>query len=97
MPLTEVVGRTKRADLAVAGRRVRRWKKAGLFATFVASCRTLLVLGKNLDYVFDKLMRQSWQGGQFTARRTRGFATDGAHGVTRPTRQVCQWHNPRKN
>jgi hypothetical protein len=36
------------------------------------------------DYAANKLMGQNGQGGQSSARRTRGFATDSAHGVTRP-------------
>jgi hypothetical protein len=46
------------------------------------------------DYPNDKPRAKSWQGGQSTARRTRGLPTGGAHGVTRPTVIVCKPDNP---
>jgi hypothetical protein len=55
-----------------------------------------IISEKFWDYADDKPMRQNWQGGQSSARRTRGFATDGTHGVTRPTQKVCHLHNFKK-
>jgi hypothetical protein len=46
------------------------------------------------DHAFDKLMRQNWQGGQSSARQTRGLATGGAHGVARPAQFVCHLDDP---